>query len=323
MHLPATAPAPLPALAPAPEAALELRVGATDIGAKESLLLRSLIRLLDLRIGLRLQFSEDTQHCNVLFVAGDSERRAPANCVVVRLLPLGDDAAGPGLRVHAPLRTSNVTAALQAAGALLASERATLPPCDGLAALFKVLTRHLMARDRRSTVLPLQDGHVLLVDFGAESVHTALTLDALLAGQYRLGPARRATPTELVQASDEPALPLRALVWAAAQALGDAGTDGGLLEGRYRLLRWPEAAALSRPGLPRLVALWTTRPMGLAEAGAASDASAARVRWFLEACLALGLAVPDDAAPTAVDIELPPAPARSLLGRLRERLKLW
>lgn len=323
MHLPATVTAPLPALASSPEDAPELRVGAADLGAKESLLLRSLIRLLDLRIGLRLQFSEDTAHCNVLFVAGDSERRWPASCVIVRLLPAGGEAAGPGLRVHTPLRTSNVTTALLAAGHLLASGGATPPPCNGLAALFQVLTRHLRARDRRSTVLPLDDGHAVLVDFGAESVRTTMDLDALLAGRYQPRPARRATPSDVAQASGESVLPLRGLVWAAAQALGDAGTEGALLQGRYRLLRWPESTALSRPGLPRLVALWTTRPMSLAEAGAASDASPARVRWFLEACLALGLAIPDDAALTAVDIELPPAPVRGLLGRLRERLKLW
>ncbi|HKX95184.1 MAG TPA: hypothetical protein VJM48_10810, partial [Methylibium sp.] len=104
----------------------------------------------------------------------------------------------------------------------------------------------------------------------------------------------------------------------------EAGVPAAALRGAYRLQRWPDAVALSRPGYPRLAALLTSRPMDCAEAGAASGLSLDTVRWFLAAGLALGIAVPVEAAEIPRLREPSPNPTqRSLLGRLRERLKLW
>ena len=75
--------------------------------------------------------------------------------------------------------------------------------------------------------------------------------------------------------------------------------------------------------------------MSLDEIDAMSGVPASSARWFLEACLALGLAVADKAEPEGETAAHSGSPALSVrsstrsaaapnwLGHLRERLKLW
>lgn len=301
-------------------------IGAIDLASKEQLLLRSLVRLLDGGSGLRLQFGEALTDCNVVFVPGDQVLRLPGRCVGVHVLAVGAEASPltrPGLAVSMPLRATNVMAVLNAAAALLADALPSNPE-NGLAALFHLLVQHLVSRERRTTALLLQDGRQLIIDFSEGRLHTEATLDDLLAGRYRIGESRRATAQERDSLHATPALRLRDLLWAAAHRLGDTHVPATELRGSYQLRRWPDAAALSRPGFPRLAALLTSRAMTVAQACDASGASHAAVRWFLEAALVLGIALPVESAPPARSVAPTPAePARSLLGRLRERLKLW
>lgn len=326
----ATEPPVVAAVAPAD--ATTLTVGACDLGAKELVLLRSLLRLLDGADGLRLTHAEPAEACRVVFVPARWARRLPPSCVVVRVLELADDdPVGPGLQVHAPLRSSNVAAVLRAAASLIAQgEPPPSAPCDGLVDLFQLIARHLAARERRCTGVPLDGRGMLVLDFEAGLAHAALPLTTLLAGTYRVGAPARATPAERDAAAALPALPIAELFWRAAQRLGDEGRTGTPMPGRLRLARWPDAVALSRPGLPRLAALWTGHAMSIAEAAAASGLPEPAVYWFLQACLALGLARPCAGETPAVAAAPPVARAaatspvpRSLLGRLRQHLKLW
>lgn len=319
---------------PAPQAARTavapqlLVIGAQDVPDKVQLVLRSLIRLLDGREGLRLQHAEALADCNVVFVGGASVPRLPGRCVTISLVDAGS-APATGLSVVPPLRLSNVHAVLHLAARLLAeTPAADAPSDDGLAALFQALSHHLLSRERRVTVLPLLDGRQIIVDFAAERLHTPLSTDELLAGHYRLGEPRRASQDERERVAQATASRLRDLVWRAAQRLGETDARPPALHGRVRLQRWPDAIALSRPGMPRLCAQLTRRALDAQQAAADTDMAPAAVQWFLYAALALGIAAPsDEDAPTAPPSRPGPAPTpsepRSLLGRLRERLKLW
>jgi hypothetical protein len=334
--LPPSAAALSPPTDPGRGPGVALVIGALDLAAKDRMVLQSLVRLLGGSSGLQLQFTEDIGQCNVVFVPGDWTQRLHSRCLSVHLLPesAGLPAlASPGLALTAPLRAGKVQAVLQAAAVMLAGGAAAAAN-NGLATLFLTLSRHLLARDRRSTVLPLHDGRLLLADFNGGLLHGPMSLDSLLAGEYLVGEPRRAVAADHDAAATGPGLRLRDVVWAAAHRLGDDAVAGAELRGRYRLLRWPDATALARPGFPRLAALLTSRALGCAEASAASGASPATVRWFLQASLALGIAGPVDAAEPEAAARLPAAPPpapvrvateppRSLLGRLRERLKLW
>lgn len=303
-----------------------LRVGAVDLSSKEQTLLRSLVRLLDGRAGLRLHYSEELASCDVAFVPEAWPHRVPGRCVSVQLR---DDAAptssggGAGLSIAPPLRATNVMMVLHAAAALMA-DRASAPS-RGPTALFLALTRLIAARERRTTLLPLLDGAELCVDFTNGLLHGPLSLDELLTDSYRLGEPRRPGMAEADALRQQPSLRLRSLVWTLAHRLGEASVPATELRGSYRLQRWPDAVALSRPGYPRLAALLTNRSMSAAQASASSGLSLDAVRWFLAASLALGIALPDetDPPPSAVRAPAPNPVQRSLLGRLRERLKLW
>lgn len=314
-----------PPAGPAP-AARAMVIGTQGVPEKEQLVLRSLIRLLDGREGLRLQHAESLDECNVVFVGGEAAVRLPGARVAIHLV--GDATAPvPGLAVAPPLRMTNVLGVLH-----LARQQLFEPPVvsgsggDGLAALFRLLSHHLLARERRLTVLPLLDGRQLTVDFAGERLHGPMSSDELLAGHYRLGLARRAAPADhdLMAAATTN---LRELMWQAAQRLTDRGAEPPELHGGFRLRRWPEALVLLRPGMPRLCAHLTARTLDPHQAAAAAGLPAAAVHWFLGAALALGIAVPAGEGLHAA-AEPPPASRaapepRSLLGRLRERLKLW
>lgn len=314
---------------PAAGAAGLLVIGTRGVPAKEQLVLRSLIRLLDGREGLRLQHAEALDGCNVVFVGGDAAMRLPGARVTIHLVGSdGAPAAAPGLAVGAPLRMTNVLGVLH-----LAHQQLFEPPVaagaggDGLAALFRSVSHHLLARERRVTVLPLLDGRQLTIDFAAERLHSPMPTDELLAGHYRLGAARRAAPAERELTAGVTATTLRDLMWMAAQRLADRAAEPPALHGSFRLRRWPEAAALARLGMPRLCAHLTSRTLDVHQAAAAAGLTTASVQWFLNAALALGVAVPAGEAPEPADRHEPAARAavepRSLLSRLRERLKLW
>ena len=320
--LPSTGVSAAPALG---AAVTTLVIGAAEIPVKEQVLLRSLVRLLDGRAGLPLQFSDDLAQCHVVFVPDGWTRRLPSLCVGVQLRAEGAapaDGPSTGLVVSPPLRATNVMAVLDAAAALVADRAAAVT--RGPASLFLALTRLAAARERRATVLPVVDGPWLCADFATGLLHGRLSLDELLTGACDIGEPRRPTAAEAEALKAQPGLRLRDVIWSAAHRLGEAGVPAAELRGAYRLQRWPDAVALSRPGYPRLAALLTSRPMNCAEACAASGLSLDTVRWFLAAGVALGIAAPAEATDAPRLREPAPNPAqRSLLGRLRERLKLW
>lgn len=309
-----------------------LVIGAVGIAEKEQLVLRSLIRLLDRQQGLRLRFAERLADSHVIFASPSWVSPADSRqAIVVRVLAgPGDGEVGADAPVIvAPLRMSNVTALLRHCAAHQGgAEPANEPPAmavGGLLALFQRLTHCALSADRASELLTLSDGRQLRVDYAHESIQTPVSQNELLDGRYQLVSAQPA-PGPLSPGG--PTLPLRELVWAAAYRLGADGTPGTDLPARYRLLRWPDAAALTRPGFPRLAALWNTRSLGVAEASAASGTDATSVRWFLGTCLSLGIAAPDhgpepQAAAWSSALPTSSGAFRSALGRLRERFKLW
>lgn len=305
-----------------------LVVGALGLGAKEQLLLRSLVRLLHGSAGLELRFADTPDECQVVFLPDDAAVHVLPPQLGVQVVADVSKEPHPGLRVQLPLRASNVGAVLQTAAQFLGRQRAAaVATRDGLAHLFDALTRLLMARERRATVFPFVDGPLLWVDFGDDRCRCDPSPHALLSTACSLGDPRRATPAETAASSGGGCLRLREFLWSLAHRLEDEGRPAPLLGGCYRLLRWPEAVALARPGIPRLSALLTSRAMGVADASRASGADLAGVGWFLAAGLALGLVelagAVEEAPPHAPPGPAVPAAARGLIDRLRERLRLW
>ena len=305
--------------------ALALVVGADDIPPKEQLVLKSLLRLLDGRIGLRLSFSEALRDCNVVFAQRGLQHQPTRPTVLVRVLPLEGDAAsgGDSLSIQAPLRMSNVMETLRACVDAIKSIKAPAPAADAPAALMDLLTRGLASGSRSKQVYAIEGAGRLVLDFGHDRVLSSAPLEALASGDLRLTPLPQGAADD-----DLAALPvhrLRELLWTAAHRVGQDGRPTEVLAGHYRLLRWPDAAALRHPGFPRLAALLTNRAFDVAAASQASGVSPAGVQGFLRVCLALGLAVPADApAPAAQPVPVAmPGTLRSVIGRLRERLKLW
>ncbi len=309
---------------------LSLVVGAVDIAVKDRLVLQSLTRLLNQHGGLQLRYAEQASECNVLFVPDQWSRRAPPGCVAVHLLPAGAacDGAAPGLQVSSPLRMTGVMAVFTAAAGLLragAGEHA-----GPLALLFRIIVDHCLIRERRTVSVALADGRSLVIDCAAERLSSPPSRVELLAHCPAVGAVRRASPSEIEALRAGPAGDLRSFIWAAARRLGETGEPMAPPQGRYRLKRWPEAAALAAPGMPRLVAAWTRQHLTAAEAAQLAGRPLGAVAWFLTACMALGLTEMADTVPEAAlnplagaPVDVPPAPPRGLVARLRERLRLW
>lgn len=325
---PPAAAAPTGAAAPV----RELDIAASGLDARERAVLVSLARLLDGRGGLRLRWVEDIADCNTLFVPHGWTGYLPPPRVLVRVVPPGVVPASspPGLVVEAPLRMSRVTQVLDAAADRVDVADTAGGSGEGPHALHAALLAGLLSGERRRTLLPLGDGPGLIVDYPAGQLLSPWPLEGLLQTRLCLGPPQRA-PLNPPWASALQPLRLPPLLWALGHRLSDAGRVPRAVAGRYVLRRWPEAAALARPQMPRLVAAWTRRPMTVAEAAAASQRPMAEIGWFLTNALALGIAVPaaEDAVPppaasaSAAASAAPATGSRSLFDRLRDRFKLW
>lgn len=300
-------------------------IGSVDLPPKEHVLLRSLVRLLRSQFdGIELQMLEDPAGCQIVFVPSDWGTRLPPErvCIWVRR-ESGGEHRGGGLSLEAPLRASNVGAVLRAAiDQLQTSEAGHV----GLAALFQAITTRLLAQERRAAVFQFQDGRQLCVRFAEGLVLGNFPLDSLLRSDSGTIEVRRAGTQDLASFDGNPPARLKDLVWHAAFRLGQR--EGHVVRAddhlHYRLMRWPDAIALARPGVPKLAALFTSRAMSLAQASEAAGMSPSTTRRFMEACIALGLAavVSDDPNQGASPSASAPA-ASGLLSRLKDRLKLW
>ncbi|MBU0746461.1 MAG: hypothetical protein KKB08_12740 [Gammaproteobacteria bacterium] len=309
-----------------------LVIGTQDIAHKDQLVLRALVRLLDGGVNIRARFSEELQECNVVFVPGNWPYRLHAPCITVRVVDAAHAPDAPDsscdLTVSAPLRMSNVMAVLQSASQRVHGV-AQFDPVQGLQSMFSVLGDSTRTAERRRAVVPMSSGQQIVFDFVKQLVHTATPMEVLLSGAYTLGTPHRVSPVEEELIRLVPAYSLRHLVWNLALRLAQVGAPAPPRTGCYRLLRWPDAIGLTAPGHPRLAALLTSRALSPRQACMASGSPEATVCWFLEANLALGLAVAEASLPT--EVEAPeaapqtasPAAAPGWLGHLRERLRLW
>lgn len=304
-----------------------LVIGMLGIGAKEELVLRSLVRLLHGVAGLELRMGDSIDECNVVFIATDARLRVPPPVLSVHVVADPTRALPPGLWVQLPLRAGNVGGVLEAAAGLLRRQRQAAGEAAGLTDLFHALAAHLMARERRAMAFPFAGGPTLWVEFGAERCRCELPSAQLLLGSMRLAAPRRMQDDEMAAAAQAPGWPLRPMLWQLAHRLEDLGVAAPVAAGRYRLVCWPDTEALRRPNVPRLSALLTSRALDASEACRASGASANAVGWFLATTLALGIAEPavsaEQEAVPAPPRTLPPPPPAGLLDRLKERLKLW
>lgn len=317
-----------------------LVIGTQDIAHKEEMLLRALVRLLDGGINVRARFSEQLSECNVVFVPGHGAHRLPAPCVAVRVKDADQvcdahDGAGGmerDLVVSAPLRMTNVIAVLQAATQRVHGV-AQGDPVQGLQALFALLRDNTRLMERRRVVVPMSSGQQIVFDFLKQRVHTATPMDVLLSGAYTLGTPHRVSPVEEELISLVPCYSLRHLLWSLSLRLAQVGAPAPDRTDRYQLLRWPDAMALAAPGHPRLAALWTHSALSLEQICATSGVPDLTARWFLEACLALGLVADPDSSPATQPVSAAPeatassffaaAPPPGWFNHLRERLKLW
>lgn len=317
-----------------------LVIGTQDIAQKDQMVLRALVRLLDGGVNVRARFSEQLAECNVVFVPGSWPYRFHAPCITVRVLHPEDAGALPeataDLTVSTPLRMTNVIAVLQSATQRVHGA-SQFDPVQGLRAMFDLLAERTRVAERRRAVVPISGGQQIVFDFVQQLVHTSMSMDALLSGAYTLGEPHRVSPVEEALIGSMPSHSLRHLLWSLAMRLAETRAGAPARPGWYRLLRWPDAIGLSAAGHPRLAALLTSRPLSCEQLCAKSGVPEATVRWFLEASLALGLAVEESApaAPAAAAAVATPAPVAAAktpvpaaapagwLGNLRERLKLW
>jgi len=312
--------------------AAALVIGVDDIPQKEQMVLRSLVRLLDGRLGSRLSFSESLRECNVVF-ASDGPQPPQASeraAVVVRVLRAAGPAHGAapdGLSIQPPLRMTNVMDALRACADAIGSIECADAAWNKRPGLVGILTTQPVSAHRSCEAYLLEGDERMLVDFRNDRVHAALPLQALVDGQHKPTLVQWSAAQEDEARRLLPAHRLRDLLWSAAHRLGREPAPTDLLAGRYRLLRWPDAGALRQPGFPRLAALLTNRALDVAGACEASGISLAGVHWFLKVSLALGIAVPVEGQDSGARQTAPSTPVpgalRSVIGRLRERLKLW
>ncbi|MBV7542624.1 hypothetical protein [Acidovorax sp. sic0104] len=320
-----------------------LVIGTQDISHKDGMVLRALVRLLDGGINIHARFSERIEECNVVFVPGNWPYRLRAPCITVRVKDPAQPDESPGsdcdLSVATPLRMTNVIAVLQSATQRVHGV-SQFDPVRGQQALFDLLGERTRTAERRRAVVPMSSGQQIVFDFVKQLVHTAMPMEVLLSGAYTLGTPHRVSPVEEELIRSVPSHSLRHLLWELALRLAQAGAATPSRAGSYRLLRWPDAVGLAAPGHPRLAALWTSRALSLEQIRAVSGVPDASAGWFLEACLALGLAVDESTrtgddlgtgdhrmqvATTAPASPQPPAAAAppGWLSHLRERLKLW
>ncbi len=308
-----------------------LVIGTQDIAQKDQLVLRALVRLLEGGVNIRARFSEQLAECNVVFVPGHWPYRFRAPCITVRVIDPEDDGPAPepsaDLTVVTPLRMTNVIAVLQSATQRVHGV-AQFDPIQGLLALFDLLGERTRTAERRRAVVPMSSGQQIVFDFVQQLVYTAMPMEVLLSGAYTLGTPHRVSPVEEELIRSVPSHSLRHLVWNLALRLAQTGAAAPARNGSYHLLRWPDAIGLSAAGHPRLAALLTSRALGYGQICATSGVPETTVRWFLEACLALGLAVEESSVAAPAALAKPPAPPATAtppgwLGHLRERLKLW
>ena len=313
-----------------------LVIGTQDITAKDQALLKALVRLLNGGVNIQARFSEQLEECNVVFVPGQWPYRIHAPCIAVRVTdPAHPAVPGHGasdLVVAAPLRMTNVIAVLQAATQRVHGV-AQGDPVQGLQALFALLRDNTRLMERRRVVVPMSSGQQIVFDFLKQRVHTATPMDVLLSGAYTLGTPHRVSPVEEELISLVPCYSLRHLLWSLSLRLAQVGAPAPDRTDRYQLLRWPDAMALAAPGHPRLAALWTHSALSLEQICATSGVPDLTARWFLEACLALGLVADPDSSPATHLVSAAPeatassffaaAPPPGWFNHLRERLKLW
>jgi hypothetical protein len=273
-----------------------LDIAALGLDARDRAVLVSMTRMLDGQAGLRLRWVEDATACTTLFVPHDWSQYVSPPRVLVRLTPRGATPADTprGLSVASPLRVSEMTDALEAAAALYELARGAVQREHAriaLHALRDLLVGALLAGERRRTLFGVGDGHGMVVDFRTGEITSSLPQAELLARSLQLADPQRAP-----EAASWPAaahtLQLSTLLWGMTHALIDQGVSPRTINGRYQLTRPPEAAALSRPSAPRLVAAWTQRAMSVGEAAVAGRLAAFEVLWFLSTALALGIAAP-------------------------------
>jgi hypothetical protein len=273
-----------------------LDLAALGLDARDRAVLVSMTRMLDGQGGLRLRWVEDATACTTLFVPHDWSQYVAPPRVLVRLTPRGaTPAPSPrGLSVATPLRVGEMTDALEAAAALYELARGAVQREQARIALHALrdqLVGALLAGERRRTLFGVGDGHGMVVDFRTGEITSSLPQAELLARPLQLADPQRASDA-MSWPGPTHTLRLSTLLWGMTHALIDQGVSPRTINGRYQLTRPPEPAALARPSTSRLVAAWTQRAMGVAEAAVASRLSAFEILWFLSTALALGIAVP-------------------------------
>lgn len=314
-------------LAPIPSARVrtvesELVIGAHALPGKDATVLQVLVRLLDGSMSHRLRFSEQLDDCNIVFTAPEFADTLPGVVVQVADHPHPPNASTGAIEVPTPLRMSGVLGALHQALALI-HVPTVADPAAGLLALFDRV-RHCLDKPGRC-VVPLDSGHLLLIDAERGRLQTAAPLEQLLAGHAQPGASRPAGRRDDELLHDSPTHPLREFVWRLAQRLVDVGAAPPPLPGTWRLRRWPEAAGLKSPGHPRLAALLTTQHHTVDELGAASGLPTLNVQWFVQCCQLFGMVEHHEAgeANTGTARAASHKTAPGWLGQLRERLRLW
>jgi len=295
--MPGPQPVPFAPSVPGTSGVRALDIAASGLDARDRAVLVSMTRMLDGQAGLRLRWVEDPDACTTLFVPHDWSQYVAPPRVLVRLVPRGTTPADAprGLSVASPVRVNDMAEVLAAAAALHELARGAVQREHARVALHMLrdlLVGALLAGERRRTLLGVGDGHRIVIDFRTGEITSSLSQADLLTRPLLLADPQRA-PDAVAWPGQSHTLRLSTLLWGLTHALVDQGVSPSTINGRYRLVRSPEPAALTRPSAPRLVAAWSQRAMSVGEAAAAGGLSAFEVLWFLSTALALGIAAPE------------------------------
>lgn len=172
--------------------------------------------------------------------------------------------------------------------------------------------RRIMVDPQRNTVVSEPSWKELLDGLGHDSAISVLPRDATLEPPF----------------ATSHLIPLESLLWDLShQSRSELGCDGKLSQVQgFRLRRWPDSAALTKPHYARMAALMSVRSCSINDLQYLSGVDLAVATRFVEAAVACGIAVAEATAPVSPLVgstHVTHRDKRTMFSRMRKHLNLW
>ncbi|MGE0349853.1 hypothetical protein [Hydrogenophaga sp.] len=200
----------------------------------------------------------------------------------------------------------------------------------GARSLFNALVEGVRSEDSQRTVMAFKDGRRIMIDPQRNTVVSEPSWKELLDG---LGHDSGMSvlpndPTLEPALATSHLIPLESLLWDLAhQSRSELGCDGRLSQAQgFRLRRWPDSAALTKPHYARMAALMSVRSRSISELQHLSGVDVEVATRFVEAAVACGIAVAEANVPVSILVgseHVTQRDKRTVFSRIRKHLKLW